>query len=173
MDCCISCGAKVSGGGNCSHFGTPQYTSLNEAKSISSPLLHKMSPWDCYTSTLQKYTIFFGRTGRREYVYFTLFWLLILIVISSIAGGIVGSIVDLSQASRAGALMGIFIEICYGLLTFLPWFGLSVRRLHDIGKSGRFILLALLPFGSIILFVICCRQGQVGRNRFGPDPRAE
>ena len=50
---------------------------------------------------------------------------------------------------------------------------MAVRRLHDLDKSGWFLLLGLIPIiGVIILLVWFVQRGTVGGNRFGPDPLA-
>ena len=67
----------------------------------------------------------------------------------------------------AGFLGGIF---SIGML--LPSLGVSVRRLHDIDRSGWWLLIALVPVvGAIVLLVFCVRDSQPGTNRFGPNPK--
>jgi len=61
----------------------------------------------------------------------------------------------------------------YGLAVMVPSLAVSVRRLHDIGKSGWTILLGLIPFvGGIILLVFCCQDSQPGENKWGASPKA-
>lgn len=58
-----------------------------------------------------------------------------------------------------------------GLALLLPSLGLCVRRLHDIGKSGWWWLLALIPIvGAIILIVWFCKDSQPTENQYGPIP---
>ena len=65
------------------------------------------------------------------------------------------------------------IYILYALAVFIPGLAVSVRRLHDTGKSGWFILLGLIPcVGGIILLVFVVTAGDVGDNEYGPDPKA-
>jgi uncharacterized membrane protein YhaH (DUF805 family) len=53
----------------------------------------------------------------------------------------------------------------------MPGLAVSVRRLHDLGKSGLFLLVALIPFiGTIWILVLFCSEGETGSNKFGPDP---
>lgn len=67
--------------------------------------------------------------------------------------------------------------ICSGILGLaflLPSLGLSVRRLHDINKSGWFILLGLIPLvGAIILIVWACKESDPHPNNYGPEPNVE
>ncbi|MCX8509112.1 MAG: DUF805 domain-containing protein, partial [Rhodobacteraceae bacterium] len=59
----------------------------------------------------------------------------------------------------------------FELLTFLPSIAVWVRRLHDVGRSGLWWLLALIPLiGWIILFYWSVRRGDEGPNDYGPDP---
>jgi uncharacterized membrane protein YhaH (DUF805 family) len=59
------------------------------------------------------------------------------------------------------------------LATLVPTLAVNVRRLHDIGRSGWWLLIALVPLvGWVVLLVFACLDGTVGANRFGPDPKA-
>lgn len=59
----------------------------------------------------------------------------------------------------------------YNLAVLLPSLGLSVRRLHDLNKSGWFLLLGLIPLvGGIILLVWACQKGTAGANNYGDEP---
>lgn len=59
----------------------------------------------------------------------------------------------------------------YTLVTFLPAFTMQVKRLHDINKSGMWILLCLIPFiGCIILLVLLCKDGDKTANNYGELP---
>jgi len=68
----------------------------------------------------------------------------------------------------------------YGVFYFLVGFGLwlpglavSVRRLHDVGKSGWFLFIALIPLiGAIWLLVLYFTEGTSGDNEYGADPKA-
>ena len=65
------------------------------------------------------------------------------------------------------------IYFLYAIATFLPGLALSVRRLHDIGKSGWYLLLWLIPcVGAIILLVFVVTPGDPGSNTYGDDPIA-
>ncbi len=115
-----------------------------------------------YLAVLKKYFEFNGRARRKEYWFFVLFNLLILIGLSVVEGivGLAGSL------GPYGPLTAIYM-----LAVLLPGLGVSVRRLHDSDKSGWFILIALIPFvGGLILLVLMVLPGTPGENRFGPDP---
>lgn len=110
---------------------------------------------DAVKSCLEKYVTFSGRARRSEYWYWILFTFLAQIILS-IVDGILG--------------MQLFVTL-FVLATLLPGLAAGVRRLHDLDKSGWFLLLALIPFvGAIILIIWFCMKGTTGDNRFGPDP---
>ena len=105
-----------------------------------------------------KYAKFSGRATRSEYWWFVLFWYAIILcaVLLGVATGIDKPIL---------ALIGIF-----GAISFIPIVALRVRRLHDIGKSGWWIFLGLVPYiGGFILFLFSV-IGSDGENEYGPDP---
>ena len=68
-----------------------------------------------------------------------------------------------------GSILGI-----YTLVTLIPWLALNVRRLHDIGKSGGYIFINLIPvIGRIWYIVLVATEGEYGSNNYGPDPKGE
>ncbi|MBR6177187.1 MAG: DUF805 domain-containing protein [Bacteroidales bacterium] len=114
------------------------------------------------------YCDFNGRARRKEYWMFTLWY-----VILNFAWNIIGSILTSVTQSSGVAIVVLIITWLIALAMFLPTLGLSVRRLHDINKSGVYLLLALIPLvGAIILLVWACTEGTIGPNEYGPDPKA-
>jgi uncharacterized membrane protein YhaH (DUF805 family) len=116
------------------------------------------------------YANFNGRARRSEYWYFTLvqfITFLSLIVLSSIAGAVFGS-------ALGGVLIGYMLFALYALVTVIPTIAVVVRRLHDVGKSGWFYFICLIPLiGGIWLLVLMCTEGDSGSNEYGPDPKNE
>lgn len=113
-----------------------------------------------YFDVIKKYMVFNGRATRSEYWYFALFNNIITITLF-LAWKLTGSI--------------LFDMICmvYILSVMLPALGVSVRRMHDTGLSGWWVLLGVIPFiGSLVLLVMFIRDSQVGDNPYGPDPKA-
>ena len=61
-----------------------------------------------------------------------------------------------------------YIYIAYLIITLLPSFAVGVRRLHDVGKSGWFFLISLIPIiGAIWLLVLLFTDSNVGENKYG------
>jgi len=78
-------------------------------------------------------------------------------VVASIIDGILGVTV-----------LGVILAL--GLL--IPSLAVGVRRLHDIGKSGWWLLIGLIPLvGAIVLLVFACQDSQPGTNQWGPSPK--
>jgi len=102
-----------------------------------------------YLKVLKNYAVFDGRARRSEYWYFTLFNALIVFALGFTAE-LSGSIVSTS---------------IYQLAVFIPTVAVGVRRMHDVGKSGWFLL---IPIYNIILLV---SEGDRGNNYYGPDPK--
>ena len=117
-----------------------------------------------YFAVLKKYAVFQGRAGRKEFWYFSLFNAVALMLLT---------LVDLRTGTyqpqiRFGLLSGI-----YFCVVFLPALGVSVRRMHDIGKSGWWVLASGIPFiGWIIWIALAVRVSDQGTNAFGPSPQA-
>ena len=120
-----------------------------------------------YLKCLKQYIDFWGRARRKEYWMFTLWNVVIIMFLAALAaiGGEIGSDSLLSY-------IPMVLYLLYGLFILIPSFTVSVRRLHDIGKSGWWILISLIPvIGSIILLVWYCKEGQRCENEWGPDPK--
>jgi uncharacterized membrane protein YhaH (DUF805 family) len=116
-----------------------------------------------YLEALKKYAVFAGRSRRKEYWYFVLFTVIVSVVLS----GIDLLLGTYSFSSNVGLLSGI-----YALAIIIPTLAVSVRRLHDIDRTGWWVLINLVPvIGSIVLLVFAVLDGTPGGNRFGPNPK--
>lgn len=108
----------------------------------------------------QHYCDFSGRASRSEYWWFALFTLILSVIIQ--AFGVISSDVSL------------YLSAIVNLALFLPGLSLDVRRLHDINKSGWYILLVLIPIvGLIILLVWFCKESEMQPNQYGPVPNVD
>ena len=116
-----------------------------------------------YFEVLKKYAVFGGRARRKEYWFFTLFNVIAAFVLA-IVDAAVGSA---DAESGFGLLSGL-----YTLAVLIPGIAVSVRRLHDTDHSGWWLLIAFVPLvGAIMLLVWMVRDGNLGHNRFGPNPK--
>tara|TARA_Y100000766_G_scaffold244887_1_gene224374 strand:+ start:251 stop:628 length:378 start_codon:yes stop_codon:yes gene_type:complete len=114
------------------------------------------------------YANFSGRARRKEYWMFSLFQLLVMIVL------MIGDYVLGLDFEMQGISLGYGYLYLIGIIVhFIPSLAVIVRRLHDVGKSGWFYLIALIPLiGAIWLFVLFVTEGQKDGNKWGPDPKA-
>jgi uncharacterized membrane protein YhaH (DUF805 family) len=116
-----------------------------------------------YLAVLKNYVGFSGRARRKEHWMFVLFHIIFLIV---------AMILDTMLGTNIAPLPYGVIYFVYSLAIFLPALAVTVRRLHDTGKSGFWIFIALIPLiGSIWLLVLLCTEGTAGENKYGPDPK--
>ena len=116
-----------------------------------------------YIEVLKKYTEFSGRSRRKEYWYFTLFNIIVTIIMTTIDSAL-GTLNELTG-------YGVF-NSAYSLAVLLPTIGVGIRRLHDIGKSGWWLLIGLIPLiGAIVLIVFFVKDSQPGENQYGPNPK--
>lgn len=112
----------------------------------------------------ENYANFNGRARRSEYWWFILANL-ILAVVAMVIDNVAGINFDPIPYGP--------IYILYALAVFLPGLAVSVRRLHDVGKSGWFYFIVLIPLvGAIWLLVLFFTEGNRGENQYGPDPKA-
>ena len=109
------------------------------------------------------YVTFSGRATRAGFWWFYLF-----ATIGFYGLFLISSMLALVSGSIAIVWIGY---VAWILIFSIPEFALSVRRLHDTGRSGWRWLLAMVPFGFIFLIVWWCQKGNAGPNKYGPDPR--
>ena len=116
-----------------------------------------------YLAVLKKYAVFSGRARRKEYWFFALFNL----IISFVLGFIDGLVGTFSLEAGIGLLGGV-----YALAVLLPGIAVSVRRLHDTGRTGWWLLIALVPLiGAIVLLVFMLLDSKPGSNQYGDTPK--
>ncbi len=149
-----------------------------------------------YISVIKNYATFSGRARRREYWMFTLFNF-IFVIGTEILDRIIGDTFNFNGVSLGFG----YIYILYALFAFIPGLAVLVRRLHDVGKSGKLLVILFIVsivsiaiavfmmqsnggsiFASILLLIvwlgICiwllvltCTDSTVGPNKYGPNPK--
>jgi D-xylose transport system ATP-binding protein len=107
-----------------------------------------------YLEVLKKYAVFSGRASRPEFWYFTLVNVIVYAVFVAI--------------SLASPTLGSILYLLYVLAVFVPSLGVAIRRLHDIDRSGWWILIALVPFiGLFVLLYFYATPGTPTANSYG------
>ena len=116
------------------------------------------NPFEIYYLDLlkKKYAEFNGRARRSEYWYFVLFNFIV-----SLGLGMVDAFTGVG-----------FLNYVYSLAVIIPGIAVSIRRLHDTGRSGWWLLVGLIPFiGWIILIVFFVQESDPYDNQYGPNPK--
>lgn len=117
-----------------------------------------------YLSVWKQYATFSGRARRREFWMFSLFNIAasLLLIVADIALG------TFSRSAGTGLFNGL-----YSLAVLIPSLAVTVRRLHDTGRSGWWLLIGFIPFiGGIIVLVFLVGDSESGDNAYGPNPKA-
>lgn len=111
---------------------------------------------------VRRYADFSGRSRRKEYWYFTLYYVVVYVSLLALDGA-TGLIDD---RGRTGVFSAVF-----SVLTVVPALAVTVRRLHDTGRRGWWMLLSLVPIGGpVAMLIFLCRKSQPGVNAFGDEP---
>ncbi|WP_249138314.1 DUF805 domain-containing protein [Phenylobacterium montanum] len=103
---------------------------------------------------------------------FALFQMIVSFVLSAITGGAMMSAIMTHTPPSGFAGLIFMLWSLFALASFVPSLAVAVRRLHDSGKSGAWILVALVPvIGGLVLLVLYLLDGTPGDNQYGPDPK--
>ena len=114
------------------------------------------------------YSNFSGRARRKEYWMYVLVQTLVMIGLM-----ILDSVLGLDFEFQGISLGYGYLYLIGLIVHFIPSLAVLVRRLHDVGKSGWFYLIFLIPFiGVIWLLILYCTEGQKEDNKWGSDPKA-
>jgi uncharacterized membrane protein YhaH (DUF805 family) len=112
---------------------------------------------EAISAGFSNYVNFNDRASRSEYWYWILFTFIAEVVVAAI-----------DRALGIHLIAGLLV-----LAIVIPTFAVTIRRLHDLDRSGWWIFLSFIPLiGGIILLIWFCTRGTEGPNRFGPDPLA-
>ncbi len=115
-----------------------------------------------YLDVLKKYAVFRGRARRKEYWMFFLFNIIISFIL-----GLVDGLISVALGSDQNILANLYL-----LAVLLPGIAVSVRRLHDTGRSAWWVLIGLIPIiGPIILVVFLVQESNPGQNEYGANPK--
>ncbi len=110
---------------------------------------------EAIASGFSNYVNFAGRAARSEYWYWVLFN-----VLAQVVTEIIDTVIGISLTTAI-----------FSLAVLLPGIAVAARRLHDVDRTGWWLLLAFVPvIGLIVLLIWFCTKGTDGPNRFGPDP---
>ena len=124
---------------------------------------------DWYLKVMRdNYANFSGRARRKEYWMFVLVQTIVMIGLM-----ILDSVLGLDFELQGISLGYGYLYLIGLIVHFIPSLAVLVRRLHDVGKSGWFYFIFLIPLiGVLWLLVLYCTEGQKQDNKWGPDPKA-
>ncbi|MBH0026937.1 MULTISPECIES: DUF805 domain-containing protein [unclassified Pseudoalteromonas] len=110
-----------------------------------------------FMEAMRRYTDFSGRTRRKDFWMFILFYA-IFYVVCAVVDGVIGT--------------APIVTTLFSLAMLIPSISIAARRLHDTGRSGWWQLIALIPLiGAIVLLVFYVLDSHQGENDFGPNPK--
>jgi uncharacterized membrane protein YhaH (DUF805 family) len=120
-----------------------------------------------YLKVLRNWNVFQGRARRQEY------WMFYLIALLTGLALLILQFAVKMLDIRVLSLLITAIVLGYSIVLAIAHLSVSVRRLHDTGKSGWWLLMTLIPFvGPIIVLVFLATDGFPGENQYGPNPKA-
>lgn len=134
-----------------------------------------LSPWGYYKKVWSQYGDFRGRARRREY-----WWFYLLNMLGVLLLMVPVTVVDAASESVLPFLTVVPL-ILYVIAVVIPYLAVTVRRLHDSGRSGWWMVLlqfvfGFLPYlnliGGIVMLVFLCTDSEDGPNQYGPNPKA-
>ena len=125
---------------------------------------------DWYLKVMRQYADFSGRARRMEYWMFAVINLVITFVLAGVGIGIMAA---MGSTDHAGfGVLFLAPVFLYALVIIIPSLAVTVRRLHDTGRSGWWYFIGLVPVvGPIILLVFYFSASQPGPNAWGPNPK--
>ncbi len=122
------------------------------------------NPFYWYARCFRRFADFGGRSRRKEYWWFALINMLATLVLT---------VVGVVLADYPGDPVTSVPFYLYVAVVLVPSLAVSVRRLHDTGRSGLWVLLQAIPYvGPVVVFVFLVMDGDAGPNQYGPDPKA-
>jgi uncharacterized membrane protein YhaH (DUF805 family) len=125
-----------------------------------------MNFFDAVKTCFVKYTNFSDRASRSECWLFVLFTCVVSLILMFLDALIAG----LPFMDYDGAVSPL--GMIWSIATFIPLLSVNVRRLHDVNRSGWWLLIELTVIGILLILFWCCKKGDEGENRFGPKPIA-
>lgn len=123
----------------------------------------ELSIWGYFEKcVVQSYANFEGRARRKEYWSFRLVFFVLAMSLNLLCGAL---------ARMADMYALGFIPLLFVLALFLPDLAVMVRRLHDVGRSGWWVLISFTIVGIFLLLYWFIKEGDQGPNQYGEDPK--
>jgi uncharacterized membrane protein YhaH (DUF805 family) len=121
-----------------------------------------------YLKVFKQYFDFSGRARRKEFWMFTLFHFLFIFTTTFLVFFLTSDIYEDTETNY----VYVAIICTYLLISIIPSIALTIRRLHDTGKSGWLYLIVIIPYlGWFTIMIFACMEGNRGSNKWGPNPK--
>ena len=118
------------------------------------------------------YANFNGRARRKEYWMYTLILTVLLIALMAIMFSALSLSDDTRIETGPSGYLTVLLLFVFLVVHFIPSLALTVRRLHDTGKSGWWYLIVFVPYlGNFVIFIFTLIDGDEGENKYGPNPK--
>ena len=130
-----------------------------------------------FLTVFRRWSDFAGRSTRREYWMFTLVLIIVSFLVAILDAVIMGFVAGFSQGmglvegsaqGEASPTQFLTLSNAFSLITLIPSISVGVRRLHDIDKSGWWLLISLTVIGILLIIYWACVPSDEGDNRYGP-----
>jgi len=164
FDVCWQCGTSVDGIEDESFSAEADATPDRDPEPSTSEVARVERPQSAgsfsYIGVWKKFAVFEGRASRTEFWMFSLFNVVIALGLS-----LVDAVAGTTTESGHGVLSGVF-----SLAAWLPSIAVTVRRLHDTGRSGWWLLICVVPcVGAIVLLLFLVQASELGHDRYGSN----
>ena len=173
---CVKCGCELKRVNN--------HLSISDYKTDKPRLGHQSPFMMAFQTCFKKYAVFRGRANKAEFWYFALFYGLLML--TPVVLSVIGWIGDACGWSASYDYRGIrhyddsffllgsictLISIVFNVAVFLPLLSVTIRRLHDTGRSGKYCCLLFIPIVGMILMLVClCEGTDLNDNEYGLKP---
>ena len=118
------------------------------------------------------YANFNGRARRKEYWMYTLIFTVLLIALMTIMFSVLSFSDETGIETGPSVYLTVILVIVFLFAHLIPSIALTVRRLHDTGKSGWWYLIVLVPYlGNFVIFIFTLIDGDRGDNKYGSNPK--
>ena len=118
------------------------------------------------------YANFKGRARRKEYWMYTLIFTVLLIALMTIMFSVLSFSDETGIETGPGVYLTVILVIVFLFAHFIPTIALTVRRLHDTGKSGWWYLIVFVPYlGNFVIFIFTLIDGDREDNKYGSNPK--
>jgi uncharacterized membrane protein YhaH (DUF805 family) len=140
--------------------------------SVEQPPPARLGFIEAVVRALRQFSRFSGRASVAEYWWFALFivllWAALYFMVSVVSSA--GSSGGVGQTIGA-LLLGMSLVVLVAVLALLvPVVAITVRRLHDTGRTGWWALLLPVPLLAVVVYFFCLLPGSIGANKYGEEP---